>query len=110
MKTVVILNNNHMGHGDLTLGQKILANFLRKCATIQGLTAIVLYNSAVKLMTPGSPVLAELHQLHEHGVDLKPCGTCVDYFGLREQLQFVPPSNMDEIIREIDRAEKVVTL
>ena len=110
MKTVVVLNNDHMGHGDATLGQKILATFLRKCTALKGLTAIVLYNSGVKLIIRGSPVLAELHQLHDAGVDLRPCGTCLDYYKLRDQVELVPPSNMDEIIQELDRAEKIITL
>ncbi len=110
MKTVIVLSNDQMGHGDATLGRKILATFLRKCTALKGLTAIVFYNSGVKLITKGSPVLAELHQLHDGGVDLRPCGTCLDYYGLRDQVELVPPSNMDEIIQELDRAQKVITL
>ncbi len=110
MKTVVVLNHEQMGHGDPALGQKILATFLRKGRALKGLSAIVFYNSGVKLLVRGSPVLAELHQLHEAGVDLRPCGTCVDFYGLRQQIDLVPPSNMDEIIRELDGADKVVTL
>lgn len=108
MKTVVVLNNYHMGHGDSGLGHKILATFLRKSPALSGLTAIVFYNSGVRLVTPGSPVLTELHQLHEAGVDLRPCGTCLTHFGL--EVAIGQPSNMDEIIRELNQAEKVITL
>lgn len=108
MKTVIILNHDQMGHGDVALGQKILGNFLRKSPAMQTVTAIVLYNSGVKLACAGSPVLAELTHLHEAGVDLKPCTTCLEHYGLR--LAVGQPSNMDEIVRELARAEKVITL
>ena len=108
MKTVIVLNHDQMGHGDLTLGQKILTTFLRKSPAMQRVTAIVLYNSGVKLITSDSPVLAELRQLHESGVELRPCGTCLDHYQLTPAVGRA--SNMDEIVRELDAAEKVITL
>ena len=110
MKTVVVLNSEQMGNGSTELGQKILATFLRKCLVLRGLTCIILYNGAVKLLAPDSPVVTELTQLHEAGVDIKPCGTCVEYYGLGGKLAVSPASNMDEILRELDAAEKVITL
>lgn len=108
MKTVVVLNNEMMGHGDADLGLKILGAFLRKSAAIQSLATIILYNSGVKLITSGSPVLADLNNLLEAGVDVLPCGTCLDHFGLEPAIS--RPSDMDEIIRELDSADKVITL
>ena len=110
MKTVVALGHDGMGHGDAELGRRILATFLRKALAIRGLTAIVLFNAGAKLVTPSSPVIAELRALHEHGVDIRPCGTCIDAFNLRDQIAVGAASNMDEIIAEMDRADKVVTL
>jgi intracellular sulfur oxidation DsrE/DsrF family protein len=108
MKTVLVLNNDQMGQGDKTLGQKILATFLRKSPVMKDLAAIVLYNNGVKLVVAGSPVLSELTQLHEAGVELRPCGTCLDYYQLKPAVGHA--SNMDEIIRELDQAERVITL
>lgn len=108
MQTVLVLNHDQMGHGDPALGQKILGTFLRKSRAIGDLAAIVLYNSGVRLAAKDSPVLGELLQLHESGVDVRPCGTCVEYYAV--ELGIGPVSNMDEIIRELDRAAKVITL
>jgi hypothetical protein len=108
MKTVIVLNHDQMGQGDQALGQKILATFLRKSPAMKDVTAIVLYNHGVKLVTAGSPVLSELIQLHEAGVELRPCGTCLNYYQLEPAIG--QASNMDEIIRELDGAEKVITL
>jgi hypothetical protein len=108
MNTVVVLNNDQMGHGDPLLGRKILGAFLRKSVVMKEVQAIVLYNSGVKLAVKGSPVLADLAQLHEQGVDLKPCGTCLEHYDL--ELMVGSVSDMDDIIRTLDQADKVITL
>ncbi len=108
MKTVIVLNHDQMGHGDRTLGQKILATFLRKLPAMHAVAAIVLFNSGVKLSAADSPVLAELRQLHDAGVEILPCGTCLDFYKLQPAVAHA--SNMDEIVRTLDAAEKVITL
>ena len=110
MRTVVAIGHDGMGHGDAALGRKILATFLRKSPALSELTAIVLWNSGVKLIVEESPLLVEFRQLHDHGVDVKPCGTCLDHFGLREKIAVGGVSSMDEILLELDRAEKVISL
>ena len=110
MRTAVIINNDQMGAGDRALGQKILGTFLRKALAIEGLHVIVLYNAGVRLAVAGSPFLAELSQLHERGVEILPCGTCLDTFGLKDQVAISKASNMDEIVAELSKAEKVITL
>ena len=108
MKTVVVLNHDQMGHGEPALGQKILATFLRKSPAMKQVTALVFYNTGVRLVTSDSPLLGELTQLHDAGVELRPCGTCLEYYHLTPAVGRA--SNMDEIIRALDTAEKVITL
>ncbi len=110
MKTVIVLNQDQMGHGDRELGRKILGSCLRKLAASDGLEAIVLYNTGVKLAVKGSEYAAELTLLHERGVDLLVCRTCVEHFGLAGQLLADRPSTMDEILATLRNADKVITL
>jgi len=108
METAVVINQDQMGSGDRALGTKILATFLNKAIALPGLEAIVFYNAGVKLLAADSPVLAALRLLEERGIDLLPCGTCLDHFGLAPAVG--RPSDMDSILRELGRAAKVVTL
>jgi len=108
MHTALFLNHDGMGHGDPELGRKILAVFLRKISSIQQVESILLVNSGVKLVAPDSPVLAELRALEENGVDLLPCGTCVEAFGVEVSAGEV--SSMDAVVAELGRADKVITL
>jgi hypothetical protein len=108
MDTIVVMNQDQMGHGDRQLGQKILGTFLKKSIGLPGFTAIVFFNAGVRLVAADSPVLAELKLLEERGVDLVPCGTCLQHYGVTPAVGKV--SDMDTIVREIGRAAKVVTL
>ena len=108
MHTVIVLNHDQMGQGDLELGQKILGTFLGKVPSIREVSVIALYNSGVKLLAKGSPVLSELTMLEENGIDLLPCGTCVNHYGV--ELATGEISTMDQIVQELDKAEKVITL
>lgn len=110
MKTVFVLSDGQMGQGDPALGHKILQACLRRLVEFPDLQAVVLYNSGVRLAVQGSPVAAELTTLQEHGIDILPCGTCLDHYGLTERLIFDRASNMDEIVGTLRDAEKVITL
>ena len=108
MKTIILINQDQMGHGDRPLGQKILATFLRKSIAIEDLDAILFYNTGTRLLDRSSAINGELSALEERGVELLPCGTCVDALGV--DLAVGRLSDMDTIVREMDRADKVITL
>ncbi len=110
MRTVLVLNNDQMGHGDADLGHKILGACLRKLTRFAGLRAVVLYNGGIKLAAKNSPHAVELHQLQESGVDVLVCGTCVDHYGLQDQMNLDGVSNMDDILATLQSADKVITL
>ena len=108
MSTVLVLARAQMGDGDSGLGQKILGTFLRKSIVLDGLRYIVLFNDGVKLVATGSPVLAELRLLEENGVEIVPCGTCLEFHGITPAVG--KTGNMDQIVSEMGKAQKVITL
>ena len=108
MATAVLLNHDHMGHGDPELGTRILKTFLQKARGLKDLEEILLVNSGVRLLAADSPVVAELILLEEHGVDVIACGTCVQHFGLTLAAGHV--GSMDGVVAAMNAAEKVITL
>ena len=110
MNTVLVINRDQMGEGDRELGRKILGACLRKLPAFDGLEAIVLYNSGVKLAVKDSELAGELNLLNDKGIDVLPCGTCLEHFGLADQLVVARPSNMDDILATLRSADKVITL
>lgn len=110
MSTVISIGHDGMGHGDPELGRRILGTFLKKSIQMQDLKTITFHNSGVRLVGTDSPVRIELSQLHERGIDLKPCRTCLEHYGLLEQVVVGEISTMDDIVSEWSSANKVITL
>ncbi|MDF1665909.1 MAG: DsrE family protein [Planctomycetota bacterium] len=110
MKTVIVVNHDGMGHGDAELGRKILRTFFTKAPQFKDIEAIVFYNSGVRCLAKGSDYQQPLSTLFEDGVDLIACGTCVDKFELREKMAFGEIGSMDQILKELEAAAKVITL
>ena len=108
MDILILLNRDQMGVGDALLGKRVLKTYLQKSIALEGEVAIAFYNSGVKLTAEDSHVLGELKMLHDRGVELLPCQTCVDHYGC-------PPVTgevvtMDEIVQAMNQAAKVITL
>jgi selenium metabolism protein YedF len=111
MNTIYILNSEFMGHGDEALGHQLIGAFLKKLWARQDKpSTIIFYNSAVKLLTKGSMYLDALNGLSEAGVDLAACGTCLNYFGLTDDLKVGRISGMEEIVDLTMKADNVVTI
>ncbi|MFN9707282.1 MAG: hypothetical protein ACK595_21020, partial [Planctomycetota bacterium] len=70
--------------------------------------ASVFSDGGGSLVAADSRVLAELTQVEVGGVVRLPCGTCLQHFGVTPAVGKV--GDMDAIVRELDRAAKVITL
>ena len=108
---LVIVNSETMGRGSDELGRQLLASFLRKLWSAQTRPdAIVFYNSGVKLLAAGAGVQESLAGLSDAGVDLIACGTCVNFFGLGQELKNGRMSDMQEISALMLGADSAVTI
>lgn len=111
MKKTILITGEFLGRGDDELGAKLMGSFLRTLLTAESKPdRIVLYNSGVKLLAEGSPVLDVLNDLNKSGVHLVACGTCVGFFELDDKVAKERVSNMTEIVRILTEAEHVVTV
>lgn len=72
--------------------------------------AICFYTDGVKLVCEGAPILAELLALEARGVHLVICKTCLDYFGLADQVRCGIVGGMTDIITAMWRADTVIEL
>lgn len=107
---VLVLPQNAMGRGDDALGALLIKKFIKTFVDIAPLpSAVLLYNTGVKLAAEGSEVLAELKALELKGVPVLSCGTCIDHFGLQDKLRAGRISNMHEITGFLISAGKTVT-
>jgi len=106
---VVVLSDNHMGRGDDVLGDVLIRAFIHTLAQLKPLPAtIICYNAGIKLAVKDSTVLNDLQQLEKAGVDILVCGTCVNYFGLGDQIAAGRISNMYDILETMAGASRLV--
>lgn len=106
--TVVVFASDRMGEGDPELGAILMRAF---CATIVQLPApqkLLFYNRGVFLTLNDSPVLSELKGLEEMGVGLLVCGTCLDFYKVRERLAAGQVSNMFSILEAQMQAGRII--
>jgi len=109
--TVIVINNNGMGVAEPALSHKLVSTFLNMLDLGDRLpAAICLYAEGVKLAVGGSPVLEELRSLTEKGVRLIVCTTCLNHFGLLDDLQVGTAGGMKDMVETQWEAQKVITL
>jgi len=109
--TVILITTQGMGHADPDLQHALIARYLQILLDDEKLPdAICFYTEGVRLVCVGSPVLDQLRGLQERGVHLIVCKTCLDSFGLADQVQVGLIGGMPDIVEAQWRAEKVITL
>jgi len=110
-QTLYIINSDSFGRGDEDLGRQLMAKFvLQLSQQTPKPDAVVFYNAGVKLLTAQSPCLEGFRVLDHDGVDLVACGTCVDFFKLRDQIAIGHVSDMRDIVARMNAATTVVTV
>jgi selenium metabolism protein YedF len=97
---IVVLSSDQMGAGDPELGRLLMKSFVNAVTELEELPAkVLLYNSGVKLAVKGADTLEDLRKLSAQGVEIMSCGTCLNFFGLTEQLGVGSITNMYEIVQ-----------
>jgi selenium metabolism protein YedF len=108
---VVVVPSEIMGRGDAELGQILIRGFFHTLGEVEPLPdKIILFNSGVKLVADGSPVLEDLQELCGRGVEILACGTCLGHYELKEKIAVGEVSNMYTIAETLLGAGKVVSL
>lgn len=108
---VVLVSRNGMGEAPAPLAQLLLKKWLGLVlAQDRTPEAICFYGEGVKLVTEGSPVVAELAGLEKRGVHLVACQTCLEYFGLVDRVVVGSVGGMADIVDWQWRAGKLIQL
>ena len=107
--TIVVVSSDRMGSGNDELGKVLMKGFLFAVTQLDELPKTMLfYNGGATLTTEGSDSLEDLKSLEAQGVEIMTCGTCLDYYGLKEKLAVGTVTNMYSIVETMDQATKVI--
>ena len=106
---LVVLSANTMGTGDEKLGKALMQAFVFALTKQDVLPETVLcYNTGAYLTCEGADTLEDLKLLESEGVTVLTCGTCLDFYGLKEKLAVGGISNMYDIVERMESATTIV--
>jgi selenium metabolism protein YedF len=109
--TCILITRNYIGSEDGQIGQLLMKSFFYVMSEKETKPSdIILVNRGVFLAAEGSPVLSALHELDRSGVSIMCCGTSLNHFKVREELDLGYVSNMYDILEVLMKARKVITL
>lgn len=107
--TVVVVASDRMGEGNDELGKVLIKGFIFAVTQLDTLPkAMIFYNGGATLTTEGSDSLEDLKSLEAQGVEILTCGTCLDYYGLKDKLAVGSVTNMYSIVETMANAEKIL--
>lgn len=110
-KLVYLISQDTLGQGSAELGAILMKSFLYTLLEREPRPQTILFvNSGVKLTVEGSPVLDHLTQMASKGVQILSCGTCLDFYNVKDRLAVGSVTNMFTIVDELSSATRAVTL
>ena len=106
---VVVISGDTMGSGDEKLGKKLMKAFIYALTSQDVLPdKVICYNRGAFLTTEDPDTVRDLQNLEKEGTVIMTCGTCLDYYGLKEKLQVGIISNMYDIVEALMNASSVI--
>lgn len=108
---VLVISSDCMGRGEEELGRLLMRAFLHTLTELPQIPQkAIFFNRGVKLVVEGSEALNDLKALEEKGIEILACGTCLDYFGLKDRIKVGKVSNMYEIAEALVSAQRLIVL
>ena len=106
---LVVLSANVMGAGDAKLGASLMKAFVFALTKQDQLPDTILcYNTGAYLTCEGADTLEDLKLLESEGVTVLTCGTCLDFYGLKEKLAVGGVTNMYDIVERMEGATTII--
>ena len=107
----VFVGRDIIGDGDRELGTNLMRMFFYTLSQGEDKPGAVLFmNAGVKLPTLDEQIVEHLKALSAVGVEILVCGTCLNFYGLTDQLRVGTVSNMYDIVTRMQKAGKVISL
>lgn len=110
-KITYVFGSDVLGKGSEELGKILIKGFIYTLTETNPYpSTIVFLNSGVKITASESQSIDDLKKLEECGTKILSCGTCLDYYNLKDNLLVGEVSNMYDIVEAMSNAEKTVML
>ena len=105
---IVVVSSDRMGTGNDELGKVLIKGFIYAVTQLDTLPKMLFYNGGATLTTEGSDSIEDLKSLEAQGVEILTCGTCLDYYHLKDKLVVGGVTNMYSIVESMAEAGKII--
>ena len=106
----IVVPADTMGRGNEELGRVLMRAYVKTIKSLSPLPArIFFYNTGVKITAIESDLIEPLRELVAQGVEVYSCGTCLDFFNLKDTLLVGQVTNMFEIMDATAQAVNVIS-
>lgn len=107
----ILFTKDKMGHGNDELGKVLIKGYIYTLTELDEKPKTLLFvNSGILLTTGDAETIADLKKLEDMGVKILSCGTCLDYYELKDDLRVGEIANMYLIADAMNQAENTITL
>ena len=107
--TVVAIGSATMGSGNEELGKILMKGFIYALSQQEKLPKTILfYNGGANIPIEGSISLEDLKSMEAQGVEILTCGTCLDFYGLKDKLSVGGVTNMYDIVERMESARTII--
>lgn len=103
----IMVRSSLFGQGNDELGQVLMKSFVYALSELPNpIKHMIFMNSGVFLTTEGSPIIEQLRLLESCGTEILSCGTCLDFYGLKDKLEVGKVTNMYTALEIMSQAGK----
>lgn len=107
----VFISSDKIGEGDIELGKILMKGFVYTLTETKPYPKyIILVNSGVNLSTGNEDTIENLKKLENFGVEIVSCGTCLDFYNLKESLKVGRVSNIYDILEIMKNTDKTISI
>ncbi|MGL5640845.1 MAG: sulfurtransferase-like selenium metabolism protein YedF [Paraclostridium sp.] len=109
--TCIFINSDKMGNGNDELGHVLMKGYIYTLTESKPYPKSILFvNSGIKLTTENEATVENLKILQDAGVEILSCGTCLDYYELKDALKVGTVTNMYTIVETMNNSSKTISI
>ncbi|HEY8892416.1 MAG TPA: sulfurtransferase-like selenium metabolism protein YedF [Clostridium sp.] len=110
-KFTIVISTDKLGIGDDKLGDILMKSYIFALSEADSIPNDLLFiNGGVKLTIDNSPVLDSLNKLIQRGTNILVCGTCLDFYNLKDKISIGEITNMYDIVQLMNDAGNTIKI
>jgi len=107
---LLVIKSSGLGDGEPDLGARLMKAFLTMLLESGRIPARMIFMATgIFLTTEKSPVTDVLRKFEKQGAEIFSCGTCLEYYGMKEKLLVGKPGNMRDTVNAMLSFSRILT-